>query len=126
MGEVASPGQFIMKSEEISLRDAIHLAGLPTTNASMRRCRLITPTENGKSKVQNVDLFALLYDGDLRKNISIKSGDILYVPATVVAKAIRIISPITTVTGLSASPIESIASGKTAIHDLKKNKPYNQ
>ena len=126
MGEVASPGQFIMKSEGISLREAIHLAGLPTTNASMRRCRIITPSENGSPKVRDVNLYALLYNGDLRKNVTINPGDILYVPATVMAKAIRIISPVTTTVGLSASTIESVASGKTALHDLKTNKAYNQ
>ena len=126
LGEVASPGQFIMKSEGIALRDAIHLAGLPTINASLRKCRLVTPTNNGKQKIQSVDLYALLYYGDLRQNIIIKPGDIFYVPTTLVSKAIRIMSPITTLVGLSASPIESAAGAKTAEHDLKKNRSYNQ
>ena len=126
LGEVASPGQFVMKSEGITLRDAIHLAGLPTINSSLRKCRLITPTNNGKQKIQNVDLYALLYYGDLRKNVTIKPGDIFYVPSTLVTKAIRIISPITTLVGLSASPVESAAAAKTAEHDLKKNISYNQ
>jgi polysaccharide export outer membrane protein len=126
LGEVASPGQFVMKSEGITLRDAIHLAGLPTINASMRKCRLITPTSNGKRKIKNVDLYALLYYGDLRKNVVIKPGDIFYVPSTAIAKGIRIVSPIATLVGLAASPVESAASGKTALHDLKKNIPYNQ
>ena len=126
LGEVASPGQFVMKSEGISLRDAIHLAGLPTINASMRKCRLITPTNDGKQKIQNVDLYALLYYGDLRKNITIKPGDIFYVPATAVTKAIRVLSPITTLVGMAASPVESAAAAKTAEHDLKRNKLYNQ
>jgi polysaccharide export outer membrane protein len=126
MGEVAAPGQFIMKSEGISVRDAIHLAGLPTTNASMRRCRLITPSENGQPKTKNINIYNLLYEGDLKQNITINPGDILYVPATVVAKVIRVISPITTTVGLTASPVESAASGKTAFDSLKKNKAFYQ
>ncbi len=126
MGEVVAPGQFVMKSEGISVRDAIHLAGLPTTNASMRRCRLITPSENGKSKTKKVNLYELLYEGDLKQNIIINPGDILYVPATVVAKVIRVISPVATTVGLSASPVESAASGKTAFDSLKKNKAFYQ
>ena len=126
MGEVASPGQFIMKSEGISLRDAIHLAGLPTINASLRKCRLVTPSNDGKQKIENIDLYALLYYGDLRKNVIIKPGDIFYVPSTAVTKFIRVISPITTAVGLSTSPVENVASAKTALHDLKKNLLYNQ
>jgi polysaccharide export outer membrane protein len=126
LGEVPAPGQYVMKAESISLRDAIHLAGLPTLNASMRRCELVTPSEKGESKIQTVDLYALLYRGDLRKNIMIKPGDILYVPSTVMAKVIRIISPVTTTVGLSASIPESIAQGRTAARSLKSGSNYNQ
>jgi protein involved in polysaccharide export with SLBB domain len=126
LGEVASPGQFVMKSESISLRDAIHLSGLPTANASMRKCRLITPSENGKSKTQTVNLYALLYYGDLRSNVMLKPGDIFYVPTTGITKLIRLISPVTTLVGLTVSPVESVATGKTAAHSLIHNKPYNQ
>lgn len=124
LGEVAIPGQHIMKAETISLRDAIYMAGLPTSNASMRKCKLITPSETGQPKVQSVNLYSLLYTGDLRKNVMIKAGDILYVPATVMAKVIRVISPATTVVGLSASMPESAASAKTAVDSLKKGKAY--
>lgn len=124
LGEIAAPGQYVMKAETISLRDAIHMAGLPTSNAAMRKCRLITPSETGHPKVQNVDIYSLLYGGDLRKNVSIKAGDILYVPATVMAKVIRVISPATTVVGLSSSMPESAASAKTAVNSLKKNKDF--
>jgi polysaccharide export outer membrane protein len=126
MGEIGTPGQFTMKSDGITLREAIHLAGLPTINASLRKCRLVTPTSNGQYKIRVVDLYSLLYYGDLRDNIVIRPGDIFYVPSTSVTKAIRILSPITTLVGLSASTIESIASGRTAAHDLKKNISYNQ
>ena len=126
MGEVATPGQFIMKSEGIALRDAIHLAGLPTSNAALRKCRIITPAVNGKAKVRSADLYALLYCGDLRKDITVMPGDILYVPSTVVAKAIRVISPVTTVVGISASPVESSATARTAVQSLKKHTAFGQ
>jgi polysaccharide export outer membrane protein len=122
MGEVAAPGQYIMKAETITLRDAIHLAGLPTPNASMRRCQLITPSDKGAPKVKNVDLYALLYCGDLRKNVMISPGDILYVPATVMAKVIRTISPVTTVIGLSASAPEAAGAARTGVEQVKKGR----
>jgi polysaccharide export outer membrane protein len=124
MGEVASPGQHIMKAETISLRDAIYMAGLPTANAAIRKCKLITPSETGNPKIKYVDLYSLLYVGDLRKNVMIKAGDILYVPATVMAKVIRVISPATTVIGLSSSMPESAASGKTAVDSLRRNSAF--
>jgi len=120
LGEVGSPGEHLMKAETISLRDAIYIAGLPTVNASMRRCKLITPSEDGKPKVQRIDIYSLLYGGDLRKNVSIKAGDIIYVPATVMAKAIRIISPATTVVGITSSMPESANTAKDAVKSMHK------
>jgi len=126
LGEVGLPGQFVMKAEEISLRDAIHLAGLPTGNASLRRCRLITPDKNGKSKIKYVNLYDLLYGGDLRHNVTLKPGEILYVPTTALTKVIRILSPVATTFGLAASPVESAATGRTAARKLQHGQDYNQ
>jgi polysaccharide export outer membrane protein len=124
LGEVGLPGQFIMRAESISLRDAIHMAGLPTENAAMRRCELVTPSENGKSKIRSVNLYSLLYRGDLRKNIMIKPGDILYVPSTVMTKVIRTVSPVTTVFGITAAQAESSATARTAVESIRKKTAY--
>jgi polysaccharide export outer membrane protein len=111
LGEVAKPGKYYMKSESISIREAVVVAGLPTYSAAMRKCRLITPTEKGKVKTKNVDVFAILYGGELNKNIDMKPGDVLYVPATVMAKVMRVINPVT-------APITNAASGKSAATGL--------
>lgn len=120
LGEVGQPGRYYMRSENIPVREAVVQAGLPTLSAAMRRCRLVTPDKNGKVRTKSVDLYAILYGGDLRRNIDMRPGDVLYVPATVMAKIIRVINPVTaTVSGAAAGP-SSASSGKTAISALAK------
>jgi len=93
LGEVGAPGKYYMQSEAIPVREAVFQAGLPTTSAAMRKCRLITPKVDGSAIVKSVDLYAVLYAGNLKKNINMHPGDVLYVPSTMMAKIIRVISP---------------------------------
>lgn len=95
IGEVGSPGKYYMKADEISLREAVVQAGLPTLSASMRRTQLIRPDKTGKPKIKTIDLYALLYEGKLNLDQIMYPGDVLVVPATVFAKIMRVVSPIT-------------------------------
>ena len=95
VGEVGNPGKFYMKGNSIKVREALVQAGLPTNAAAMRKCRLITPDRKGKNKFIYVNVYELLYGGDLNCNLEMKPGDVLYVPATIMAKIIRVISPVT-------------------------------
>lgn len=106
IGEVGSPGKFYMRSESIPVREAVVEAGLPTLAAAMRKCRLITPAKDGKAATKDVDLYAVLYGGDLDKNPEMRPGDFLYVPSTVMAKVFRVISPV-------AEPVVSAASAQS-------------
>jgi protein involved in polysaccharide export with SLBB domain len=124
LGEVGAPGKYYMRSESIPIREAVFEAGLPTTAAAMRKCRIITPTAKGNPKVKKVNLYEILYGGDLKKNISMRPGEVLYVPATVMAKIIRIISPGASVVGIAASGPESAATGKTATETLSGRPTY--
>lgn len=103
LGEVGQPGKYYMRSETIPVREAVVQAGLPTLSAAMRRCRLITPSDKGRVKTRSVDLYSMLYGGDLRLNLEMHPGDVLYVPATVMAKVIRVINPVSTAVGITAS-----------------------
>lgn len=94
IGEVGAPGKYYMKADEISLREAVVQAGLPTLSASMRRTQLIRPDKSGKPKIKTIDLYALLYEGKLNLDQIMFPGDVLVVPATVFAKIMRIVSPI--------------------------------
>ncbi|HNW40222.1 MAG TPA: polysaccharide biosynthesis/export family protein [Candidatus Omnitrophota bacterium] len=118
LGEVGQPGKYYIKSDTITVRDAVVNSGLPTYSAAMRKCSLITPDKSGKIKNRPVNIYAILYIGDLRKNIEMHPGDVLYVPSTVMAKIIRIISPVATTVGLASSPADSTSSAKTAAKTL--------
>ncbi len=103
VGEVGNPGKFFMRSESIPVREALVAAGLPMLTAAMRRCRLITPGTDGKAKTIDVDVYSLLYQGNLNQNLLMRPGDVLYVPATIMAKIMRIINPVT-------APVSSVTS----------------
>jgi polysaccharide export outer membrane protein len=123
LGEVGTPGKYYMRSETMSVREAVFEAGLPTTAAAMRKCRLISPSFRGNGKVKSVDLYSILYGGNLKKNINMHPGDVLYVPSTVMAKIIRVVNPVTTTVGLAASAPDSASTGRTATETLR-GKPY--
>jgi polysaccharide export outer membrane protein len=119
LGEVAAPGKYYMRAEKMPVREAVFEAGLPTTSAAMRKCRIISPSYKGSGKVRKVDLYAVLYGGNLKKNLVMNPGDILYVPSTVMAKVIRVISPVTSTAGVAASGPESASTGRTAVETLQ-------
>jgi len=102
VGEVNQPGKFYMKGNTIDVREALMQAGLPNQASSTRRCRLITPSANGKNIYKDINVYELLYAGDLKENVEMKPGDVLYVPATIMAKIIRVISPVTDTAGRTA------------------------
>lgn len=120
LGEVGAPGKYYMRSENIPVREAVVQAGLPTLSAAMRRCRLITPDKNGRAKTKSVDLYSILYGGDLKRNIDMRPGDVLYVPATIMAKIIRVINPVTSTVGLAAAGPNDASTARTAARTLAK------
>jgi polysaccharide export outer membrane protein len=118
LGAVGRPGKYFMRSETIAVREAAVLAGLPTQAAAMRRAKIITPDQKGRAKTKAVDLYAVLYGGKLNYNYDLKSGDVLYIPSTLMSKLISIISPVTaTVSGTAGIP-EGASTAKTALTAL--------
>jgi len=110
VGEVGSPGKYYMRSDKIPVREAVVQAGLPTLSASMRKTRLIHPDTSGKPEYKTVDLYKLVYEGDLSINVDMTPGDVLYVPATLFAKIVRIINPIAAPVG-SAETLKRVGTG---------------
>lgn len=109
IGEVARPGKYYMMGNTLNVREAVVAAGLPTMSAAMRKCRLTKPSTDGRPKHININIYEILYGGDLRNNINMQPGDILYVPATMMAKVMRVISPV-------SAPLTTAAStGRTVI-----------
>jgi protein involved in polysaccharide export with SLBB domain len=120
LGEVGGPGKYYMRSDSISVREAVVAAGLPTLAAAMRKCRLITPDKNGKARTKSVDLYSILYNGNLKYNIDMRAGDVLYVPATIMAKVFRVISPVTSTVGTAAAGPTGVNEGRGAVQALTK------
>jgi polysaccharide export outer membrane protein len=110
VGEVGNPGKFYMRGDTIKIREALVQAGLPTYSAAMRRSRLITPNESDNNNYADVNVYKLLYEGDLRENRQMNPGDVLYVPATLMAKVIRVISPVTEAARETAGAIAPVAA----------------
>lgn len=120
LGEITTPGKYYMRSETIPVREAVFQAGLPTLSAATRKCQIITPIKKGRAKIKKVDLYSILYKGNLDKNINMQPGDILYIPSTVMAKIIRVINPVASTVGVAASGPSNASGGKTAIETLAK------
>ena len=110
VGEVGRPGKFYMRGDTTTVREALVDAALPTYSASTKKCRLITPNNTGKENYVEVNIYKLLYEGDLSCNLEMHPGDVLYVPATAIAKFIRVISPVTSAVGQTAGAAASGAA----------------
>jgi polysaccharide export outer membrane protein len=122
LGEVGVPGKYYMRGETITVREAAFEAGLPTSSAAMRKCRLISPSYKGKPNIRKVDLYSVLYGGNLRKNINMTPGDVLYVPSTVMAKVIKVINPVASTVGIASSGPTDAGAAKSSI-DAMQGRP---
>jgi len=96
IGEVRAPGKIFMRGDTITVREALIQAGLPLLTGKIAKSRLITPSDSGRAERKIVDVNKLLYEGDLRENLIMKPGDTLYIPPTLMTKALRVIQPVST------------------------------
>lgn len=102
IGEVGSPGKIFMRGDTMTVREALVQAGLPLLSAKTAHSRVITPSDDGTPEERRVNIHKLLYKGDLRENLVMKPGDTLYVPATFLAKTMRVLQPIAAPIGTAA------------------------
>lgn len=102
VGEVSRPGKIFMRGNTITIREALMEAGLPLLSGVTKKSHLITPSEEGKGSKTTVNVHALLYEGDLRENLTMEPGDILYVPPTFLTKTMRAIRPVAEPIGTAA------------------------
>jgi len=111
VGEVAAPGKIYMRGDTITVREALMQAGLPMLSGVTKKSRLITPSEKGKGAKKDINVYALLYEGDLRENAIMKPGDVLYIPPTFLTKAMRAISPVAAPIGTAAGTGRTLTTG---------------
>ncbi|MCK5287828.1 MAG: polysaccharide export protein [Candidatus Omnitrophica bacterium] len=99
LGEVGRPGKYPMSGDAIKLRDAIVASGLPTRDAALRRVWVIKPGYTKKVVAKKVDIYKLLYKGDLNQDVMLEPGDLVVVSSTVPSEINRaltnLLSPIT-------------------------------
>jgi polysaccharide export outer membrane protein len=86
VGEVNAPGAYKLASEQgqkfPTVTDLIQQAKGLTPVADISQVELRRNTGNGESRFQ-VNLLALLQDGDTRQNASLRDGDVLVIPSKV-------------------------------------------
>ena len=85
LGEVAKPGKYFIRGEKMELREAILQAGLPTGLAATWRVYVIK-SRGEKPPYRVINLYRILYKGELKNNINLEPGDIVYVPLTILGK----------------------------------------
>ncbi|HSV43216.1 MAG TPA: polysaccharide biosynthesis/export family protein, partial [Candidatus Bathyarchaeia archaeon] len=102
VGEVFSPGKIFMRGDTMSVRDALVQAGLPRLSGVTKKSRLIKPSDDGRPNKKYINVYALIYEGDLRENDMMEPGDILYIPPTFLTKVMRAISPVAAPVGQAA------------------------
>jgi len=81
-GEVNRPGKYPMQGDTMSLRDALVEAGLPTLDAAVRRVIVVKP-DRAKPIYTKVDILKLVYKGQMDHDITLTTGDVVFVPSTV-------------------------------------------
>jgi len=79
MGEIEKPGSVPIQTTELTILDAINLAGGPTENADIEEIRLIRKVE-GQQGVKTVNLDTILAKGDFSQNYLLRDNDIVYLP----------------------------------------------
>ncbi|MHB9156188.1 MAG: polysaccharide biosynthesis/export family protein [Endomicrobiales bacterium] len=93
LGEVNRPGEYPTQGKQVTLKDAIIMAGLPSRFAATGRVFVITPDKH-RPRQKVVNAYRILYRGETKNNIVIKPGDIVYVPQTLLGKLNEFISAI--------------------------------
>ena len=84
LGEVESQGVYDLKDAQ-DLLAALAMAGSYTVQAKESNTLVVRATEPGeKPLIMMANVKALLREGDLRQNIPLKDGDLVYVPPMVI------------------------------------------
>jgi polysaccharide biosynthesis/export protein len=107
LGEVEKPGRYSTEGKELTIRDAVILAGLPTRFASISNVFIISPSRRNPRK-QVVNLYRILNRGELLRNVKLMPGDIVYVPQNLLGKINEffgaLLSPFTSARQAMVSP----------------------
>jgi hypothetical protein len=85
----------------MTLRDIIVAAGLPLEGAALWRAWIVRQGEQPGQPptMRHIDLYKIMYRGKLDDNVDLQSGDIVYLPYTILDSIVnflgRVASPFT-------------------------------
>ena len=79
MGEVENPGAYQIQTADMTLLDALNIAGGPTENGNINEIRLIREMQEQKG-VKLVNLENIVSKGDFSQNYLLRDNDIIYIP----------------------------------------------
>ncbi|MBI5492884.1 MAG: polysaccharide export protein [Deltaproteobacteria bacterium] len=105
LGEVRNPG-FFQADTSVTVFEAISRAG-GVTNDGQRKSVLLIRGGMKKPELISLDMEKALKEGDLRQNVLLQRGDILYVPRTFISNVDRFFNHLSTI----ISPVLSIETG---------------
>jgi polysaccharide export outer membrane protein len=84
IGEVSRPGTYTLQADEktpvTSVTTAISAASGISQIADLRRIQVRRPTYAGSEKLIDINLWALLMEGDLKQDIPLQDGDTVIIP----------------------------------------------
>jgi protein involved in polysaccharide export with SLBB domain len=84
LGEVKTPGAYELDKGQ-TLVSVLAVAGGPTRAAKLRNTLIIRGDYNNDPTVIVANASRILKKGDLSENVVLQSGDIIYVPSTVIS-----------------------------------------
>jgi polysaccharide export outer membrane protein len=84
VGEVAQPGVYPIPGS-LTVLEAITMAKYDKNRATLRSV-MVVRQENGKPAAKRLDLIKALRGQDLKDNIQLKSGDVVFVPSSFIAE----------------------------------------
>jgi protein involved in polysaccharide export with SLBB domain len=88
-GEVGHPGKYDIR-EDVTVAEALALAGGATTNAKSSQVLLFRRVPGGSLvEVRKLNLKSMLSKGDLREDVRLEPGDLVYVPKSTIGKISR-------------------------------------
>ncbi|MFA4915355.1 MAG: polysaccharide biosynthesis/export family protein [Syntrophales bacterium] len=79
MGEVKNPGSYAFTKKDITIVEAISMAGGFTPIAARNKTRIVR-LENEKEKIYNVNVDAITKSGKIIQSVPIKPNDLIVVP----------------------------------------------
>ncbi|WP_242067595.1 SLBB domain-containing protein, partial [Leptolyngbya sp. FACHB-711] len=106
-GEVRQPGYYVIASTDAqlpSVAQAIQTAGGATQLANLRRVQVRRAGPNGGLETISVNLWALLEQGDLSQNVTLRDGDTIVIAPT---------------DGMNAAETEQLAASNLASNEAQ-------